>query len=90
MGLSASNYVIIGSVFASILYIYTGYVLPALAGSIAIHTLLLYILYVNIRNIWLRQYEKEYTRGWWKLCLIPVFFYCSFSFVAFFPRTLYE
>ncbi len=90
MGLSASNYVIIGSVFASILYIYTGYVLPALAGSIAIHTLLLYILYGNIRNIWLRQYEKEYTRGWWKLCLIPVFFYCSFSFVAFFPRTLYE
>ncbi|MDE6889463.1 MAG: GHKL domain-containing protein [Eubacterium sp.] len=90
MGLSASNYVIIGSVFASILYIYTGYVLPALAGSIAIHTLLLYILYSNIRNIWLRQYEKEYTRGWWKLCLIPVFFYCSFSFVAFFPRTLYE
>ncbi len=90
IGLSASNYVIIGSVFASILYIYTGYVLPALAGSIAIHTLLLYILYVNIRNIWLRQYEKEYTRGWWKLCLIPVFFYCSFSFVAFFPRTLYE
>ena len=35
-------------------------------------------------------YEKEYTKGWWKLCLIPVFFYCSFSCIAFFPRTLYE
>lgn len=90
IGLSASNYVIIGSVLAAIIYIYTGKVLPALAGSTIAHAVLLYILYVNIRDIWLRQYEKEYTRGWWKLCLIPVFFYCSFSFIAFFPRTLYE
>ena len=28
--------------------------------------------------------------NWWELCLIPVFFYCSFSFIAFFPHTLYE
>ena len=89
MGLSASNYVIIGSVFA-ILHIYTGKGVPALIGSFLIHTALLYILYANLREIWLRQYEKEYTKGWWKLCLIPVFFYCSFSFIAFFPRTLYE
>ena len=90
MGLSASNYVIIGSVFAAILHIYTGQGIPALIGSFLIHTALLYILYANLREIWLRQYEKEYTKGWWKLCLIPVFFYCSFSFIAFFPRTLYE
>lgn len=90
IGLSASNYVIIGNVLAAIIYIYTGKVFPALAGSTIAHAVLLYILYVNIRDIWLRQYEKEYTRGWWKLCLIPVFFYCSFSFIAFFPRTLYE
>ncbi len=90
MGLSASNYVIIGSVFAAILYIYTGKGIPALTGSFLIHVVLLYILYANIREIWLRQYEKEYTKGWWKLCLIPVFFYCSFSCIAFFPRTLYE
>ena len=90
MGLSASNYVIIGSVFAAILHIYTGKGVPALIGSFLIHTALLYILYANLREIWLRQYEKEYTKGWWKLCLIPVFFYCSFSFIAFFPRTLYE
>ncbi len=90
MGLSASNYVIIGSVFAAILNIYTGQMFPALAVSFVVHTILLYILYKNIHEIWIRQYEKEYTKGWWKLCLIPVFFYCSFSFVAFFPRTLYE
>lgn len=90
MGLSASNYVIIGSVFAAILNIYTGRTLLALTISVVIHTILLYILYINIHDIWIRQYEKEYTKGWWKLCMIPVFFYCSFSFVAFFPRTLYE
>ena len=90
MGLSASNYVIIGSVFAAILNIYTGRTLLALTISVVIHMILLYILYINIHDIWIRQYEKEYTKGWWKLCMIPVFFYCSFSFVAFFPRTLYE
>ena len=90
MGLSASNYVIIGSVLAAILYIYTGKRFPALFGSFVIHAVLLYFLCKNIREIWLRQYEKEYTKGWWKLCLIPVFFYCSFSCIAFFPRTLYE
>ncbi len=61
MGLSASNYVIIGSVFAAILHIYTGQGIPALIGSFLIHTALLYILYANLREIWLRQYEKEYT-----------------------------
>lgn len=90
MGLSASNYVIIGSILAAILYIYTGKRFPALFGSFVIHAVLLYFLCKNIREIWLRQYEKEYTKGWWKLCLIPVFFYCSFSCIAFFPRTLYE
>lgn len=29
-------------------------------------------------------------KSWWELCLIPVFFFCSFSCLAFFPYTLYE
>ena len=47
-------------------------------------------MYKGIRELWIKQYETEYTRGWWALCLIPVFFYCSFSMIAFFPNTLYE
>lgn len=78
MGLSASNYVIIGSVLASILYIYTGKQAPALLGSCVIHAILLSVLCKNLRELWLRQYEKEYTKGWWKLCLIPVFFTAAF------------
>ncbi len=90
MDLSASNYVIIGSVVACILNIWTDRPILALIGCFSMHALLLFILYATIHDIWIRQYEKEYTKGWWKLCLIPVFFYCSFSFTAFFPRTLYE
>lgn len=33
-------------------------------------------------------FEKEYIKNWWELCLIPVFFYCGFSFLAFFPYRL--
>ena len=80
----------VGSVLAAVVYIYTGEKVPALAGSFIIHAMLLYILCRHLRQLWLRQYEKEYTKGWWKLCMIPVFFYCSFSFIAFFPRTLYD
>lgn len=90
MGLSASNYTIIGSVTAAILYIYTQNIPLALLGNFAVHALILFILYHSIRNIWIRQYENEYTKDWWKLCFIPVFFYCSFSCIAFFPYTLYD
>ncbi len=90
MGLSASNYVIVGSVTASILYIYTEEPWISLAGSCLVHAVILYILYKGIRDIWLRQYEKEYTDSWWELCLVPVFFYCSFSAISFFPNTLYD
>ena len=90
MDLSASNYVIIGSILACVLYIYTGHQLLALAGSFTIHSAFLYILYISIHDIWIRQYEREYTKGWWQLCLIPVFFYCSFSFITAYPITLYE
>ncbi len=90
IGLSASNYTIMGSVTAAILYIYTKNIPFALLGNFIVHTVLLFILYHSIRNIWVKQYENEYTKDWWKLCFIPVFFYCSFSFIAFFPYTLYD
>ncbi len=90
IGLSASNYVIIGSVLAIILFIYTQNKLIALTGSIIIHAAILSLLYCTIRDIWIKEYEIEYTKGWWKLCLIPVFFYCSFFCIAFFPHTLYN
>ncbi len=90
MGLSASNYVIAGSVSAIILHICTKNEYLALAGSFVVHLGILFLLCVRIRNIWLKSYEKEYMNNWWELCLIPVFFYCSFSFIAFFPHTLYE
>ena len=32
----------------------------------------------------------EYLENWWELCLIPVFFYCSFTFLAYFPNRLYD
>ncbi|MEY8391849.1 GHKL domain-containing protein [Lachnospiraceae bacterium] len=90
IGLSASNYVIVGSIASCILYIYTGNQFIALTGSFFVHLAVLYIVYKGIRDLWLKQYETEYTQGWWALCLVPVFFYCSFSAIAFFPNTLYE
>lgn len=90
IGLSASNYTIIGSVSATILHIYGKNSGLALFGNFMIHVVLLFILYKTLRSIWLQQYEKEYTKGWWELCLIPVFFYCSFSCIAFFPYSLYD
>lgn len=90
MGLSASNYTIIGSVAASILYIYTDNIPISLVGNFAVHATVLFILYKSIHNIWLRQYERADSKGWWELCLIPSFFYCSFSCFAFFPHTLQE
>lgn len=90
LGLSASNYTIIGSVTASILYLYTHNIPISLAGNFLIHTAVLAILYKSIHKIWLRQYERADSKGWWELCLIPSFFYCSFSCFAFFPHTLQE
>lgn len=88
MGLSASNYVIMGSIAATILYIYTKDQWISLLGSCIIHVAVLYVLYKGVRDIWLRQYEKEYTESWWELCLVPVFFYCSFFAISIYPRTL--
>lgn len=90
MGLSSSNYVIAGSVAASVLYIYTSSQFLALIGSFMVHLVILLFLSARIRTIWLKSYEKEYVENWWELCFIPIFFYCGFSFLAFFPNTLYE
>lgn len=90
MGLSASNYVIAGSITASILYICTANKLFSLAGSTIVHFSILVILFFKIRTICLRFQEREYMKNWWELCLVPVFFYCGFSFLAFFPYTLYD
>ncbi len=90
MGLSASNYVIAGSITASILYICTGNKLFSLVGSTIVHFSILVILFFKIRNICLKFQEREYMKNWWELCLVPVFFYCGFSCIAFFPYNLYD
>lgn len=90
MSLSASNYVIAGSIAASIFHIYTNNILFSLIGSFFIHAGILAFLYFRIREICLKGYERNFGKSWWELCLIPVFFYCGFSFLSFFPHTLYE
>jgi hypothetical protein len=90
IGLSASNYVIVGSITASILYIFTNSVVVALAGNLLMHLTLLPALFYKLGPIFRKFCERDLGNNWWELCLIPVFFYCSFSCLAFFPYTLYE
>lgn len=90
LGLSASNYVISGTILASVLHIYTGNDMLALTGSFFTHLIIILLLHSKIKDIYFKWYGKEYVKNWWELCLIPVFFYCGFSFLAFFPHTLYE
>lgn len=88
IGLSASNYVITGNISATVLYILTSHVVFSLIGSTLIHIFILIFLYKKISRIWIKCFEKEYIKNWWELCLIPVFFYCGFSFLAYFPYKL--
>lgn len=90
IGLSASNYVSVGSITASILYIYTGNFCLSLAGNLLMHLCILLVLYSRLGNIFPKFAERDMEKSWWELCLIPVFFFCSFSCLAFFPYTLYE
>lgn len=90
MGLTASNYVMAGSVVSAVFYVSTGNAPFSLIGGAIVHLGILVFLYFRIRDIWLQCYEREAMKEWWELCLIPVFFYCGFSFLAFFPHTLYE
>lgn len=90
VGLSASNYVVVGSIIASILYILTGSVIFSLTGNLLSHVIILLILYLKIRTIIFKFCERDLEKSRWEICLIPVFFYCSFSSIAFFPHTLYE
>lgn len=90
IGLSASNYVVVGSITASILYIITNSVTFALIGNLMMHLIILQVLYYKIGNIFRRFFEQDLGKSWWGLCLIPVFFFCSFSSIAFFPFTLYD
>lgn len=88
VGLSASNYVIAGSVAAVSLYIQTKNLLVSMLGSIAVHTVILVVLYSRMRKIWQSFQKSKFAESWWELCLIPVFFYCGFSSLAFFPVSL--
>lgn len=90
IGLSASNYVLVGTIIAPILYIFTGIVSLALVGNLLAHLVILAALYSRIGNVVSRFCERDPGKNKWELCLIPVFFYCSFSSIAFFPHTLYE
>lgn len=88
LGLSASSYVIAGSIAATILNIWTHNGPISLIGSIAVHAVILLILCARLREVGLKYQENEAIAGKWELCLIPVLFYCSFSCLAFFPYTL--
>lgn len=90
VGLSASNYVLIGSIIASILYITTNSIILSVAGNLISHVGILLLLYFYIRNTIFKFCERDTEKSCWEICLIPVFFYCCFSSIAFFPFTLYD
>ena len=90
VGLSASNYVAAGSITASILYIFTGSISLAVAGSLLSHVVILLVLCFKIRDMIFKFCERDLEKSRWEICLIPVFFYCSLSSIAFFPYTLYD
>lgn len=90
VGLSASNYVIAGVISSVILKIHTDSTAFALVGGFAVHLAILLFLYVTLRESCLKFQNEKSEKCWWELCLIPVFFYCSFSFIAFFPNTLFD
>ena len=90
MALTASNYVIAGTITAIVIHICTGNIPLSLAGSFVVHLVILLILYHRIRTLCLAWCERDEARNWWELCLIPVFFYTGFSFLAFFPHSLYD
>lgn len=90
ISLSASNYVVVGSITASILYIFTGSVSIAITGNLLMHFAILLVLYRKIGSIFRKFCEQDLETSWWGLCLIPVFFFCCFSCLAFFPYTLYD
>lgn len=90
VGLSASNYVVVGSIIASILFILTDSIRLALAGNLLSHVLILLLLYLKTKTIIFKFCQREQEKRQWEICLIPVFFYCSFSSIAFFPYTLYD
>ncbi len=90
VSLSASNYVVVGSIIASILYIFTDNIAIALTGNLLSHVGILLVLYLKVRHIIFKFCERDLEKSKWEICLIPVFFYCSFSSIAFFPHTLYE
>lgn len=85
IGLSASSYVIAGAVSSAIIKIYTGNSIWAIIGSIAVHFVILVFLSFTIRKPCLRFQEKGYEKGWWKMCLIPIFFTVAFPLLHFSP-----
>ncbi len=50
----------------------------ALLGNFTVHAIVLFTLYHSIRNIWIKQYENEYTKR-----LVEIMFYSHFSIVVF-------
>lgn len=90
VSLSASNYVVAGSIIASILYIFTDNVVIALTGNLLSHIGILLVLYCKGRHVIFKFCQRDLGKSSWEICLIPVFFYCSFSSIAFFPFTLYD
>ena len=50
VGLSASNYVLVGSIIASILYIFTDDIIVSLTGNLLAHIIILLIFYRKIRT----------------------------------------
>lgn len=90
IGLSASNYVVIGSISASIIYLCTDRFYLALIGNVVVHIVILLALYSKIGVIFQKYCERDWGDNWLELCLVPVFFFCSFSSIAFFPHTLYD
>lgn len=89
-GLCGSNYVMAGALTGSISYAFTQSMICSVVLSVAVHALVLTFMEVRVRKIYLSFYTRQNMKSWWRLCLVPVLFYCCFCFLAIFPNPLSE
>lgn len=88
-GITAADYVMIGNVLSSAIYVHTRASAPALIAQAAAHGCVLLIFYVHMRRNYLASMDLENV-PWGRLCLIPASVYAGVYSITVAPSNVYD
>lgn len=89
IGLTGLSFGVVGKIIGSTFFIYNDRPVIGLLGAIITEIAMFYLIKNKVKNAHIKLME-DWSKGWGRLCIVPLMFYLTINIIGYLPYSVYE